>query len=90
MLARFIQDLRYGAGMLRHSKGFSVVAVVSLALGIGANSAVVSVLDAVAWRNLPVASPDQLVLVRRNTGTLRLTSLSYPLYSDVAERQDLF
>ncbi len=90
MFARFIQDLKYGAGMLCRSKGFSVAAVVSLAIGIGANSAVISVLDAVAWRNLPVASSDQLVLVRRNTGTLRLSSLSYPLYSDVAGRQDLF
>lgn len=90
MLANCFQDLRYGARTLNRSKGFAAVAVVSLALGIGANSAVLSVLDSVSWRRLPVSHPDQLVLVRRSTGTPRLSTLSYPLFSEVAERKDVF
>ncbi|HEV8366355.1 MAG TPA: ABC transporter permease [Pyrinomonadaceae bacterium] len=62
-MTTFLQDFRYGARLLRKQPGFTVVAVVTLALGIGVNTAIFSVVHGILLRPLPFKDPDQLVMV---------------------------
>ena len=62
-LERLGQDLRYGLRLLRKNPAFSAVAVLSLALGIGANTAIFSLIDAVLMKLLPVRNPQELLIL---------------------------
>jgi predicted permease len=91
------KDLRYGARLLRLSPGFALVAIVSLALGIGANTAIFQLLDAVRLRSLPVQNPQELVEVRIVGGNLgvgvitgQYAQLTRPLWSQIRQQQQTF
>ena len=91
-LERLVQDLHHAFRNMRHSPGFTATAVISLALGIGANTAIFSLIDALMLRWLPVHDPKQLVLVQFRTPGAAGSSatFSYPIARAVAEQSEVF
>jgi predicted permease len=93
-MSTFVQDARYAIRTLTRTPGFSLVVVLTLGLGIGANTAIFSLMDQVLLRLLPVKDPEQLVQLD-GPGTFRgRTSndrtFSYPMYVDLRDRNDVF
>lgn len=86
-LERLRQDLRFGARSLRKSPAFAVAAILSLGLGIGANTAVFSVVNAILLRSLPVRNPSELVqLAAGGSRDAPMFQLSYPMFEAIRER----
>jgi putative ABC transport system permease protein len=85
-----LQDVRFGARMLAKNPGFTLIAVITLALGIGANTAIFSVVYALLLRPLPYHEPDRLVLLTNKTSQARRAGISYPNFSDWRERAQSF
>ena len=93
----FVQDVHFAVRSYRKQPGFTIVAILVLALGIGANTAIYTLVDAVVWRPLPVDRPDQLYRVGDtnaccvNSGLYGDTAIfSYPFYRDLGDRAPAF
>jgi putative ABC transport system permease protein len=83
MFDALLQDLRYAIRALRSSPGFAAVAILSLALGIGANTAIFSLMNSLLLKTLPVEKPEELMEASDS-------SLTNPLWEQIRDRQDVF
>ncbi|HXJ91377.1 MAG TPA: ABC transporter permease [Terriglobia bacterium] len=96
LLETLLQDLRYGLRQLGRAPGLTAVVVLSLALGIGANTAIFSVINAAMLRMLPVQNPERLVQIgfqgrhSDNGESFAGQSFSYPLYKELREQNQVF
>ncbi len=89
-LENLARDVRYGLRSMRQNAGFTAVAVVSLALGIGANTAIFTLLDALLLRQLPVHNPQQLVQLTVPGKQRPVETFPYPLVKALAEHHEIF
>jgi predicted permease len=84
------QDVRYGARLLRRTPGFTAVALITLALGIGANTAIFSVVNGVLLNPLPFQDPDHLVVLHESKVNFDQGSISYPNFLDWQKDNTVF
>lgn len=95
-LDKLIRDFRFGLRSIRQNPGFAITAIVTLALGMGANTAVFSVMNAVLLRSLPVADPQRVVSLHttrppNGTGTINSNdTFSYPVYETLRQQRSAF
>src|SRR5919197_3524700 len=91
-MTNIIADLRYTLRTLRRSPMFAAVAVFSLALGIGANTAIFTLIDQIVLRQLPVKDPDRLVMLYQrgahNGNNMGDRMHSYPIYKDFQQKAE--
>ena len=93
LLEAFLADVRFALRWLRKSPGFTLVAVASLAIGIGFNTAIFTIVDALLYKPLPVAEPSRLVDVFTSAAagrSVEFGTTSYPDYLDLKSRNDVF
>src|ERR1700721_3514999 len=96
-MASFWQDLRYNLRLLRLSPGFTIVAVLTLALGIGANTALFQLIDSIRLRTIPVKNPEELGTIRiadRHWGSGNFSGqysqLTFPMWEEIRKSQEGF
>src|ERR1700716_3713006 len=90
-MERLWQDARYAVRIMRRSPGFTAVALISVALGIGANTAIFSLINTLMLRELPVRDPQRLVeLVSRYPGDPDNNSFSWPVYEHFRDQNHVF
>src|SRR6266516_3416211 len=97
MLDAALKDLRYGLRQFRLNPAFTAIAVLSLALGIGANTAIFQLVDAVRLRTLPVEKPEELTTIDFQRGAMRSgrfstrsARLTYTLWEQIRTQQQAF
>lgn len=90
LFGELIADLRYGLRQLRRNPGFTIVAVLTLALGIGANTAIFAIIDGMILHPFPVAKPGQLVRIGMETPQGSEDRISYPDYKDLRHQASDF
>ncbi|MGB7583787.1 MAG: ABC transporter permease [Terriglobales bacterium] len=88
-MERLLQDIRYGFRMLRKSPGFAVVAIVTLALGIGANTAMFSVVNSVLLHSLPFHDPDRIMVVWKTMSNGQPNAFSTPAFLEMRQQGDI-
>ena len=99
-MSNTLQDLRFALRQLRRSPGFALTAILTLALGIGANTAIFSLLDQALLRSLPVRNPERLVILEgtgnawqghtSSHGGDMEAYFSYPMYKDLRDHNEVF
>ena len=89
-MTNFWQDIRYAFRVLLNSRGFAAIAVLTLALGIGANTALFSIVNGVLLNPLPFPNPEELYAVYGKTTTFEQTSISYPNFLDWQKQNHSF
>src|SRR5215210_7029716 len=89
-MGSLLQDVRYGLRLLFKNPGFTAIAILSLALGIGANTAIFSFVNAVLLRPLPVTDPEHLMLVYTGRASSPYSVASYPDYIDYRKLNNSF
>src|SRR5215813_10525491 len=85
-----LKDIRYALRTLRQNPGFATTAIISIALGIGANSAIFAIADGMLLRPLPVPNPSNIVSVRSRTPSGAFETISYPDFVDIRGKNQSF